>query len=60
MEPLFLIIVLALGFVVAFGLAFGALEVLFSAMAPMTPALACHPFQPPDRRLPGSSIEVDQ
>ena len=35
MEPLFLIIVLALGFAMAYGLAFGALEVLFSAVMPM-------------------------
>jgi hypothetical protein len=40
-----------LGFAMAFGLAFGALDLLFGALAPMRPALAPHARPAQDPKL---------
>jgi len=56
MEMLMVIIVGVLGFLMAFGLAFGALDLLFSALVPMRPAFAPHAVPRRDRRRARSLI----
>jgi hypothetical protein len=51
MEMLIVTLVGILGFAMAFALAFGALDLLFGALAPMSPAFARHAQPAPEPQL---------